>query len=433
MTISHTFNVRFWLKKTSIKKDGTFPIYARIWVDSIPVDVSAKESILEKHWCAMSRRAKIRTKNARHINETLDDVKSRINKAYKELKAEGRLITAQAVKLRYLGRDKAILTCKDLIRYHRENEFAKLAPGTVKNYSATEKYIYRFIKKQFKSDDVYLTQIDYSFIVKFENYLRTCPPLRKSQPLNNNGIMKHLERLQKFTTLAFKHGWIKSHPFALYELKFEEFDCPFLEQFELEMIKTIPLPDQSMRLVRNIFVFSCYTGLCYIEVKNLKRKDVVQGIDGEQWIMVRRQKSNTPVMFPLLDEAKAILDEYADYPSPENDYSLLRVFSDQKVNQYLKKIAKMCNFDKNLTFHVARHTFATTITLLNDVPIETVSKMLGHTKLSTTQRYARVVEKKISKDMMHLKAKLKANSKKGLAYRDTDYSHLKIVCRSPKQ
>ena len=131
----------------------------------------------------------------------------------------------------------------------------------------------------------------------------------------------------------------------------------------------------------------------------MNKKDIVNGIDGDQWIMVRRQKSNTPVKLPLLDEAKEILDKYADYPTSENDYSLLRVFSDQKVNKYLKKIAKLCQIDKNLPFHVARHTFATTIALLNDVPIETVSKMLGHAKLSTTQKYARVIEKKISKDI----------------------------------
>lgn len=427
MTTSHTFNVHFWLKKSSIRKDGTIPIYARIWIDSIPVDVSTKEAISEEHWSIKASRARTRTKNAKYINEILDDVKFKIKKAYKQLKVEGRLITAQAVKLRYLGKDKSILTCKDLIRYHQENEFKKLARGTIKNYGATEKYVYRFIKKQFKSDDVYLSQIDYSFVVKFENYLRTCPPLSKSRPLNNNGIMKHMERLQKFMTLAFKHGWIKAHPFALYELKFEEFDCPFLEHSELDTITTIPLPNESMNLVRDVFVFACYTGLCYIEVKNLNTKDIVNGIDGEQWIMLRRQKSNTPVKLPLLDEAKAILDKYADYPTIENNYSLLRVFSDQKVNQYLKKIAKLCNIEKNLTFHVARHTFATTVALLNDVPIETVSKLLGHTKLSTTQKYARVIEKKISKDMMQLRAKLKANSKKGLEYTDTAYSHLKII------
>lgn len=427
MTTSHTFNIHFWLKKTSIKKDGTVPVYARIWVDSTPIDVSAKESILEEHWCTVSCRARIRTKNAKLINATLDDVKAGLKNAYKQLKDEGRLITSQSVKLRYLGKDKAVMTCKDLLRYHREEELKKLASGTAKNYAATEKYIGRFIQKEFKSDDIYLAQMNYSFIVKFENYLRTCPPLRKSQPLNNNGIMKHLERLQKFTTLAFKHGWVKVNPFALYELKYVEFDCPFLEQLEVDTMAELFIPNKSMALVRDVFLFSCYTGLCYIEVKNLKTKDIVKGIDGEQWIMVRRQKSNVPVKLPLLDEAKSILDKYADYPSINNNYSLLRVFSDQKINQYLKKIAKLCHIDKNLTFHVARHTFATTVALLNDVPIETVSKLLGHTKLSTTQKYARVVEKKISEDIKQLKAKLKSNSQKKVKYTDTAYGHLKIV------
>ncbi|MGB6153251.1 MAG: Arm DNA-binding domain-containing protein [Pricia sp.] len=155
MTTTHTFNVHFWLKKSSIRKDGTIPIYARIWIDSIPVDFSTKEAISEEQWSTKAGRARTRTKNAKHINEILDDVRFRIKKAYKQLKAEGRSITAQAIKLRYLGKAKAVLSCKDLIRHHSENEFEKLAEGTVKNYSATEKYVYHFIKKQFKSDVVY--------------------------------------------------------------------------------------------------------------------------------------------------------------------------------------------------------------------------------------------------------------------------------------
>ena len=426
MTKFHTFNIHFWLKKSSIKNDGTTPIYARIWVDSKPSDISTKESVHAKHWDDKADRVKTRTKNAKIVNDALDEIKSLIKKAYRQLKDENRPITSQSIKLRYLGKDKAVLTCKDLMDYHRENELHKLAPGTAKNYNATEKYVSRFLKKEFKSNDIPLAQINYTFIVKFENYLRTCPPLSKSRPLNHNGMMKHLERLQKFTTLALKHGWLKSNPFALYQLKYEEFDCPFLERDELDSIMLLRISQESIRLVRDVFVFSCYTGLSYIEVKNLKQCDIVNGIDDEQWIMVRRQKTKTPVKLPVLDEAKAILEKYADYPSEENNYSLLRMFSDQKINKHLKKIAELCNIKKNLTFHVARHTFATTIALLNDVPIETVSKMLGHTKLSTTQKYARVIEKKISSDMTKLKIKLK-NSKKEQNYRSTAHDHLKIV------
>lgn len=426
MTTTHTLNIHFWLKRSSIKKDGTTPIYARIWIDSSPIDISTKASILEEHWCSKANRVKTRIKNSNIVNDLLDGISSNIKSAYKQLKDEGRPITTQAIKSRYFGRDKAVLTCLDLMDYHREYELKKLAPGTAKNYSATEKYICRFIKKEYKSDDIHLAHFDYSFIVKFEGYLRSTPPLKKSQPLNNNGIMKHVERLQKFTTLALKHGWIKTNPFALYQLKFEEFDCAFLEQDELDTMAMLSISKSSLRLVRDVFIFSCYTGLSYIEIKNLKRSDIVTGIDEEQWIMVRRQKTKTPVKLPLLDEANDILEKYSDYPTDKNNYLLLPVFSNQKINQYLKEIAKLCHTGKNLTFHVARHTFATTITLLNDVPIETVSKMLGHTKLSTTQKYARVIEKKISNDMTKLRVKLK-ESKRSPNYRETAHGHLRIV------
>ena len=374
--------------------NDTYLFYARIWIDSRSIDISTRASVLEKHWCNKANRARTRTKNSKNINDLLDGISSNIKSAYKQLKDEGRPITAQAIKSRYFGKDKAVLTCRDLMDYHREYELKKLAPGTAKNYGATEKYICRLIKKEYRSDDIHLANLDYSFVVKFEGYLRSTPPLKKSQPSNNNGIMKHVERLQKFTTLALKHGWIKTNPFALYQLKFEEFDCAFLEQDELDTMAMLSISKSSLRLVRDIFIFSCYTGLSHIEIKNLKRSDIVTGIDEEQWIMVRRQKTNTPVKLPLLDEAREILEKYSDHPTIENNYSLLHVFSNQKINQYLKEIAKLCNTGKNLTFHVARHTLTTTIVLLNDVPIETVSKMLGHTKLSTTQKYARVIEKK---------------------------------------
>ncbi|TNJ46101.1 site-specific integrase [Tamlana fucoidanivorans] len=427
MRTTHTLNVHFWLKKVSIKNDGTIPIYARIWIDSSPVDISTKEAVLEEHWNLERARVKSRTKYAKVINNALDDIQAKIKIAYKQLIEEGRVISAKAVKSRFLGKDKAVLTLNDIVRYHREHELKKLAKGTAKNYAATEKYLNRFIKEVYKTEDLLLTNVDYSFIVNFDNYLRNCTPLVKSQPLKNNGIMKHMERLQKFMTLATNHGWIKVHPFASYKLKFEAYDCPFLDQKELNAIKNLEIEKPGMRLVRDVFVFSCYTGLSYIDVKQLTVQNIVTGIDEEQWLNLRRQKSRIATKIPLLDEAKAILDTYVNYPNNQNNFALLPVYSDQKMNKYLKVIAKSCGVEKNITFHVARHTFATTVALLNQVPIETVSKLLGHTKLSTTQRYARVVEKKISQDMNKLRLKLKSKSKKNSKHKEIKKGHLRIV------
>ena len=229
MITSHTLNVHFWLKKNSVRKDGTLPIYARITISSTSrVDLSTKQNVLEKNWCDKSSRVVKRIKDARRTNDELDTIYSKIKIAYRELRNEGVPISAKAVKLRCTGKDRPVSTIKDLIQYHTENDLKKLAPGTAKNYAATEKYILRFVKFEYKCDDIYLSQIDYTFIVKFEDYLRECKTLKRAQPLNNNGRMKHLERLKKFTTLALKHRWIKSNPFALYQLKYEDFDCPFL-------------------------------------------------------------------------------------------------------------------------------------------------------------------------------------------------------------
>jgi len=411
MKTTHTFIVHFWLKKKSIRKDRSIPIYARIRLNGTTVDVSTKQLTLEEHWCSEAGRINSEVKDSGFINNELDNVYSEIKSAYKELKEEGIFVTAQAIKLRYSGLDSPLWTLKDLFKYHQINETKKLEYGTAKNYGATEKYLSSFILEKYRTDDVQLAQISYSFVLNFENYLRTCEPLMASQPLTNNGIMKHMERFKKMTAIACKLDVIKKDPFAFYKTSFVPFDREFLNMKEVLAIEEQSFKDPGLGRVRDIFIFACYTGLAYIDVKNLKPEQVVYGIDGEEWIFSRRKKSKTTIKIPLLEKAKGVLEKYSDYLYGENMDLLLPVYSNQKCNEYLKKIAKLCGIKKNLTFHVTRHTFATTITLLNDVPLETVSKLLGSTKLSTTQVYARVIEKKISNDIAALRTKLKTIEK----------------------
>lgn len=403
MKNSNAFSIGFWLKKTARKNDGQVPIYARIRFEKQRSDLSVHRTVLEDHWCHSSGKVHRGFKEAASINMYLDDIQAKLLDCHRQLMAEGAPISARAIKDRFLGHDKPVQTLKDIIAFHRKHEVPKLAKGTVKNYSATETYLARFVKERFRTNDVKLSLIDYAFLIEFETYLRNCETIVKNIPLSNNGIMKHMERFKKMVTLAHKFGCMSRNPFSLYNMKFESYDSDFLEEEEIQKIKNLILKEFNLRIVRDVFLFSCYTGLSYIEVKLLKQGDIVKGIDGDFWIDVKRKKTNTPVKVPLLYDAKMVLDKYRDFPKLENGDSLLPVFSNQKVNAYLKLIAKKAQIHKKVTFHVARHTFATTITLMNDVPIETVSKLLGHTKLSTTQKYARVVEKKISKDMGTLK------------------------------
>ncbi len=408
MKTIHTFSIHFWLKRKAERKDGNSPIYARITVNGQRAELSLKEHTPTDSWCSDTGRVNLRVSGSQKTNDYLSQVQSDLVDCKKELRKEGKFISAQSVKARYLGEDKSLSTLNELIKYHRDNEIKKLEAGTAKNYSATEKYLKRFIKKKFKSTDVNLGQIDYAFVLSFENYLRSCEPLMASQPLTNNGIMKHMERFKKMTTIACKLDAIKKDPFAFFNASFIPFDREFLNMEELLVMEKQPFKDPGIAKVRDIFIFACYTGLAYIDTKKLKPEQVVLGIDGDEWIFTRREKSKTPVKIPLLEKAKKVLDKYSYCLYGRDRDLLLPVYSNQKCNEYLKKIATKCKINKNITFHVARHTFATTVTLAHGVPIETVSKLLGHKRLSTTQIYARVLEQKISEDMSVLKSRLKS-------------------------
>ena len=218
--------------------------------------------------------------------------------------------------------------------------------------------------------------------------------------------MKHLERLMKITNLALKMEWLEKDPFRNFKLRYIRNERNYLTERELELIEGTSFMTVGLIRVKDIFLFSCYTGLSYIDIKELHTNQILMGINGNQMVHTKRIKTNESVKIPLLPRAKEILDKYKEEMKLTGN--VLPVYSNQKTNKNLKEIAKACGIHKNITFHAARHTFATTVTLSNGVPIETVSKLLGHTKLSTTQIYARVLQKKVGEDMQNLMDRYKA-------------------------
>ncbi len=214
--------------------------------------------------------------------------------------------------------------------------------------------------------------------------------------------MKHLERFKKMINLAIKLEWLPTNPFQRFQLKFDKYDRQYLNDRELKLIEETYFNSDKLEKVKDVFIFACYTGLSYIDIKELRSNQIIKGIDGNDWIYTKRAKTDEIVKIPLLPKAQEIIKKYKNKPEVIVTGLLLPVYSNQKINSYLKDIVKMCGIKKHVTFHVARHTFATTVTLSNGVPIETVSKLLGHSKLSTTQIYARVIETKISEDMQNL-------------------------------
>ena len=204
--------------------------------------------------------------------------------------------------------------------------------------------------------------------------------------------------------------WLTYDPFLCYDSKFVEVKRDFLDEQELFNLANKEFEIERIAQVRDIFLFSCYTGLAYIDTKNLKRSNIGVGIDGNKWIFTSRQKTKIQSNIPLLLQAEEIIEKYKAHPHCGVSGSLLPVLSNQKMNSYLKEIADLCQIKKELTFHIARHTFATTITLSNGVPIESVSKMLGHKSIKTTQHYAKILDAKVSVDMNNLQLTL--NKKK---------------------
>ncbi len=404
MRNSDTFSVTLFPRFEKDSK-GKTPLYARITANGRATKFSLKQSFTTSLWDTSVSRLKGTSAEARHINTYLDQVQIQISDAFRQLLKEKKLITPQTVKARYLGEDELNKTLLQLSTYHNFTTKSTLKPGTLKNYFTTEKYITKFLQIERNTDDIALEHLNYAFIIDFENFLRMNVAQLQSRPLTNNGVMKHLERLKKLLNLAQKLEWITRDPFVKFSLKFNKTERPYLTQNEVDTVLNFDFEINSLNKTRDIFIFACYTGLSYIDVKDLTKDNIVRGIDGSNWIYTSRKKTDQPVKIPILDTAEYIIERYKEEMKAEE--RLLPVFSNQKINEYLKKIAVKTKIHKNLTFHSARHTFATTITLSNGVPIETVSKLLGHSKLSTTQIYARVLESRISDDIGNLRNVLK--------------------------
>jgi len=401
MLFTRSFSVIFFTRK-SRNATRDLSLHVRITVNRQRAEISLQRNVLPKSWDPIRKRGKGSSQNIKILNNYLDFVYGKLLDCHKELQQELKIISANAIKARYLGEDQQFQTLKELITYHNTSMTSVLKYGTMKNYFTTEKYLIEFLNKQLRIEDIYLKQLNYRFIHDFEHFLRTHKPKKNQRPLTNNGVMKHLERFKKMINLSVKLEWLDINPFQKFQLKFDKYERQYLTERELKLIEQTDFKSRKLETVKNVFLFACYTGLSYIDIKQLHSNQIVLGIDNRKWIYTKREKTNELVKIPILPRAQQIIDIYKDSPEENNSGYLLNVYSNQKINSYLKDIMQMCGIHKHITFHVARHTFATSITLSNGVPIETVSKLLGHSKLSTTQIYARVLETKISEDMQNL-------------------------------
>jgi len=405
MKSSNTFSILFWINASRSINDEA-EIYARVTVNQKRVNISLKRKVNVNQWDVTRKRVKGHTSTAKLINQYLDQVYSQLFQIYQDLKFQEVLISAQLIKSNYTGESERSKSLLNLIEYHGKKIENTLAKGSIRNFGVTEGYLNKFLKQTKRTTDVYLKELDYKFLCDFECYLYGYWPLGHPKAMSQNTIMKHIQRLRKMVTLAYHMEWIVKDPFVRWKPTFEKKEREFLSDNELSNLENFEFDIERLDRVRDLFVFSCYTGISYVDIMKLSNSNIVKGLDGNDWIITKRQKTNTPIKVPLLEKAEELIGKYKNHPITQVTNSLMPIITNEKLNQYLKEVAFYCGIKRNLTFHMARHTFATTVTLSNGVPIETVSKLLGHAKLTTTQIYAKVIERKVSEDMLNLKNKL---------------------------
>jgi site-specific recombinase XerD len=413
MKTTQRFSVLIWADKRKADAAGLAPLYARITYLGKRAEISLKRRVHLAKWDCQTGFLKGTSPDARRINADINDTLDEIDKAFKFLKRTDEFITAEKIKLQYLGEepDRKIL----LEVFDQHNAYlAKLVgkdfvKATLTKYNTVRSRVSGFIKQKFQKDDVYLDQIDYSFVSDFEMYLKT------ECGIEHNTSMRYIKNLKKIINLAVHNKWLIHNPFDAFKCTYRKVNRDVLEWEEIELLASHEFKVKRLDEVRDTFLFCCFTGYAFVDVEKLTPQNIVSGKDNVLWIKTTRTKTEIDSNVPLMPQAIEILDKYKYHPCRETENRLLPVKSNQKMNAYLKEIADLAGIKKNLTTHIARHTFATTVTLDNDVPLETVSKMLGHTKFSTTQIYARTKDRKVSRDMTALKNRLK--QQKALAER----------------
>jgi site-specific recombinase XerD len=402
--VSKTMGVLFFLKKPQQYQQGVQPIYLRITVDGKRAELSVKRECEPSKWNGRAGRALGNKEATKSLNAYLDTLQHKVYEAYKALLDQGVNITAGRIKNKLMGIEERPRMILEVFSDHNEQLKSLVghgyAPLTLKRYKTALEHAREFILWKYKTADMEITRLDYGFITDYEFYLRS---VRKCA---HNSTMKYLANFKKIVLLCVKRGWLPKDPFYGFKLAVKEVVREVLSAEELDRIASREFAVERLRVARDIFLFSCYTGLAYVDVHRLRRSNIQIGMDGQQWIISSRQKTDTPFRLPLLAVPLLIMERYRDHPLCVNQDRLLPVWSNQKLNEYLKEIADVCGITKKLTYHMARHTFATTITLNNGVPIETVSKMLGHKTIRITQHYAKTLDKKVSEDMQNLRQKL---------------------------
>ena len=397
-----TFKVLFYVKRQS-EKSGQVPIMGRITINGTMSQFSCKLTVRSSLWDAKANKASGKSLEAQRINEKLENIKTNIGKQYQRLCDRDSYVTAEKVRNAFLGTgdDCRLLlqTFDEYLADFRKRVGKDRAYSSYDNYRKRRNRLASFLEYEYHVKDIAFKELKRDFIEKFVVYLSSV------QGMRSGTIHSTIKKLKLMTYTAYKNNWIAADPFAGFYVKAEYSERRYLSASELQAVMDVRLPNYRTGINRDAFVFCAFTGLSHADVVKLTHAHIHTDDNGERWIIDRRQKTGTQFRVKLLPVAEMLYERYKEMHLAGD-----RVFplkgTHKTLNMSLRHVARHAGLSFNPTIHMARHTFATTVTLSQGVPLETVSKMLGHKRITTTQIYARITNDKIGRDMAALSEKL---------------------------
>jgi len=389
-----TFKVLFFLKRDKQKANGNIPIHCRITINGKDKSFGMKKDINSALWDVNAGKVSGRSKEASEINALLDETKAAIDRIYRDLLKRENNVSAEKVKNVFLGLEtehQYLLQVFDAHNQEKKSLSDKnvISESTCDKYRITREHLAEFMKNEYNLSDISLKEINHKFITDFERFLLT------TRGCARNTTAKYMQFFKHIIIVALNNEWIYKNPFINYTITIVQPDRGYLTQEEIETLMQQEFETKRLERVRDVFVFCCFTGLSYIDAKNLTNDHLQTLFDGNSWIVDTRGKTDVSYQVPLTAIPKILIEKYKDKLQNKR---LLPVINNQNTNAYLKEIGKMCRIKKKLTFHLSRHTFAT-LALVKGVSIESVSKMLGHKNIETTQIYAKITSDKVSNEM----------------------------------
>lgn len=419
-----TFAVLFYINRTKIRKDGTCQLLCRLSIDAESEQIGTKISVKPSVWDAENGKATGRSYNALEVNRGIERLREKITGHYTRIRASLGFVTAELVKNAMKGIAQKPVTLMKLFEEHNEEFLERVGVDRKREaydmYKVSYKHLLAFLRKKFDTDDVTLRSLDRNFYDAYELFLRT------DRGLQQKTAHQHLYNFKKITRRAFNQGTLRRDPYMKLFPALPPLKSRHLKLEDLQKLMRQHIDSPKLCRARDMFVFSTFTGLCHADLTNLSDEHIKQAADGSLWIHIKRQKTGTDSHIRLLEIPLQIMKKYR----PERtDKRIFKVYGRGYMGKLLKEIAKICGID-HISFHRARHNFGTHITLSQGVPIETVSRMMGHKNITTTQIYAKVTDKKVDEDMKRLRERTESDANKITLYED---EKLRAAIRFPRK